>query len=91
MPPLPHWYRGIAAVTDFAVQVPMTQCPSWRFRVIGANGRGAIAFYLGAEATAPHEAFGITVLTLRDDRICEITSFLGAEHFPPFGLPASVV
>ena len=24
MPPLTHWYRGIAAVLDFAVQVPMT-------------------------------------------------------------------
>src|SRR6266566_3386888 len=26
MPPLPGWYHGIAAVTDFAVQVPMTRC-----------------------------------------------------------------
>ena len=28
MPPLPRWYHGIAAVTDFAVQVPMTRCPA---------------------------------------------------------------
>ncbi|HLJ98615.1 MAG TPA: sigma factor-like helix-turn-helix DNA-binding protein, partial [Streptosporangiaceae bacterium] len=30
MPSLPHWYRGIDAVTDFAVRVPITRCPSWR-------------------------------------------------------------
>jgi RNA polymerase sigma-70 factor (ECF subfamily) len=30
------------------------------------------------------------VLTLCGERIGEVTSFLGAEHFPPFGLPASL-
>ncbi|MBP2327922.1 RNA polymerase sigma-70 factor (ECF subfamily) [Kibdelosporangium banguiense] len=90
MPPLPHWYHGIAAVTDFAVQVPMTRCPSWRYRTISANGQPAIAFYLGTDAHGPHDAWSITVLSLRDDRIAEITSFLGAGHFPPFGLPASL-
>jgi RNA polymerase sigma-70 factor (ECF subfamily) len=30
------------------------------------------------------------VLTLRDDRIAEITSFVGDEHFDPFGLPVSL-
>ncbi|WP_134667229.1 MULTISPECIES: sigma-70 family RNA polymerase sigma factor [unclassified Amycolatopsis] len=90
MPPLPHWYRGRAAVTEFAFQVPMTRCPSWRFRLTRANAQPAVAFYLGGSATVPHEAWSITVLTLRDDRICDLTSFLGAEHFPAFGLPATV-
>ncbi|XVQ84529.1 hypothetical protein ACQP2K_37835 [Microbispora siamensis] len=88
MPPLPHWYRGIAAVTDFAVQVPLTRCPSWRYVLTGANSQPAVAFYLGEGAARPHTAWSITVLTLRDERICEITSFLGAEHFAGFGLPA---
>jgi RNA polymerase sigma-70 factor (ECF subfamily) len=30
------------------------------------------------------------VLTLRGDRIAEITSFVGPEHFAPFGLPDSL-
>ncbi|ATY14479.1 RNA polymerase subunit sigma-70 [Amycolatopsis sp. AA4] len=90
MPPLPQWYRGRAAVTEFAVQVPITRCPSWRFRLTSANAQPAVAFYLGGSATAPHEAWSITVLTLREDRICDLTSFLGAEHFPAFGLPATV-
>jgi RNA polymerase sigma-70 factor (ECF subfamily) len=90
MPPLPHWYHGIKAVVDFAVEVPMTRCPSWRHSTTGANGQPAVAFYLGADTTAPHNAWSITVLWVRDDRIAEITSFIGPEHFGPFGLPASV-
>ncbi len=90
MPPLPHWYHGIAAVTDFAVQVPMTRCPSWRHRPTRANGQPAVAFYLGADASSPHDAWSITVLTLHGRYIAEITSFLGADHFRPFGLPTSL-
>jgi RNA polymerase sigma-70 factor (ECF subfamily) len=90
MPPLPHWYHGLAAVTDFAVQVPMTRCPSWRHRLTSANGQPAVAFYVGNDASRQHAAWSITVLTLRGDHITEITSFLGRDHFPPFGLPASL-
>jgi len=90
MPPLPHWYRGIAAVTDFAVQVPLTRCPSWRYRLTGANGQPAVAFYLGPDAASAHAAWSITALTLRGGQIAEITSFLGEGHFPPFGLPGSL-
>jgi RNA polymerase sigma-70 factor (ECF subfamily) len=90
MPPLPHWYHGIAAVTDFALQVPMTRCPSWRHRPTTANGQPAVAFYLGTDAASPHVAWSIAVLTLRGARIAEITSFIGADHFRPFGLPASL-
>lgn len=90
MPPLPHWYRGITAVMDFAVEVPLTRCPSWRNRVISANGQPAVAFYVGAAPGARHDAWSITVLTLRGDQIAEITSFIGDEHFPAFGLPGTL-
>jgi RNA polymerase sigma-70 factor (ECF subfamily) len=30
------------------------------------------------------------MLTLRGKHIAEITSFIGSEHFAPFGLPASL-
>jgi RNA polymerase sigma-70 factor, ECF subfamily len=87
MPPLPHWYHGIDAVSDFAVQVPITRCPSWRYQLISANGQAAIAFYLGTDPAHPHHAFSITVLDLRDDRIAEITAFLDPDLFRLFGLP----
>jgi RNA polymerase sigma-70 factor (ECF subfamily) len=90
MPPLPHWYHGLAAVTEFAVEVPMTRCPSWRYLTTSANGQPAVAFYLGAQASGPHLAWSITVLTLRDTRIAEITSFLEPNYFTAFGLPATL-
>ncbi|MER7283617.1 RNA polymerase subunit sigma-70 [Dactylosporangium sp. NPDC000244] len=90
MPPLRHWYRGRSAVADFALAVPMTRCPSWRYRPISANGQPAVAFYVGPDADSDHLAWSITALTLRADRIATITSFLGAEHFPAFGLPSSL-
>ncbi|GAA4532908.1 sigma-70 family RNA polymerase sigma factor [Amycolatopsis samaneae] len=90
MPPLRHWYRGIEAVRDFAVEIPLTRCPSWRHRVTSANGQPAVACYLGGSADAPHLAWSINVLTLRDERIAEVTSFVGAEHFGAFGLPDSL-
>ena len=68
--------------------MPLTACPSWRFLTTGANGQPAVAFYLWHEADGAHLAWSITVLTLRDERIAEITSFLGAHHFAAFGLPA---
>ncbi|MFB7719967.1 sigma-70 family RNA polymerase sigma factor [Nocardia sp. NPDC056100] len=87
MPPLPHWYSGVDAVRDFAVQVPMTRCPNWRHRLISSNGQVAVAFYAGADAVQVHSAWAIAVLTLRDHRIAEITSFLDPGCFELFGLP----
>ncbi|MFD0970209.1 sigma-70 family RNA polymerase sigma factor [Plantactinospora endophytica] len=87
MPPLPHWYSGLPSVAEFARTVPMGLCPSWRTRLVSANGQPAVAGYVGADATAPHVAWAITVLTLRGDRIAGLTSFLDATHFPSFGLP----
>ncbi|PSL53589.1 RNA polymerase ECF family sigma subunit [Saccharothrix carnea] len=90
MPPMPHWYRGIEAVTDFAVRVPLTSCPPWRHLPTGANGQPAAACYLWDEGAGAYLAWSIDVLTLRGDRIREITSFVDGAHFPAFGLPASL-
>ncbi|MFF2818239.1 sigma-70 family RNA polymerase sigma factor [Kitasatospora cineracea] len=90
MPPLPHWYRGRDAVMAFARAVPLTRCPSWRTVPVEANSRPAVACYLGASADAVHTAWSITVLDLAaDGRIAGLVSFLGAEHFAPFGLPVN--
>jgi RNA polymerase sigma-70 factor (ECF subfamily) len=90
MPPLAQWYAGVAAVMDFAVAVPLTRCPSWRHRLTTANGQPAVAFYVGAAPDAVHSAWGVTVLTLRQDRVAQIVSFLGPEHAAAFGLPAEL-
>jgi RNA polymerase sigma-70 factor, ECF subfamily len=90
MPPLPHWYRGLADVRHWAAAVPLGSCGSWRHLPTGANGQPAVGCYLRDDAAGVHAAWSINVLTLRGDRIAEVTSFLGQEHFPAFGLPASL-
>ncbi|MGH3487622.1 MAG: sigma-70 family RNA polymerase sigma factor [Actinopolymorphaceae bacterium] len=90
MPPLPHWYRGIAAVTDFAVRVPLTGCGSWRHIPTSANAQPAVGSYLWNDEAGAHVSFAIDVLTLRGERVAEITAFIGPEHFEAFGLPASL-
>jgi RNA polymerase sigma-70 factor, ECF subfamily len=90
MPPLPHWYRGLGPVTDFAVRVPLTGCGSWRHIATSANGQPALACYLRNDGSDAHVGWSINVLTLRGDRIAEVTSFIGGEHFAAFGLPAAL-
>ncbi len=90
MPPLPHWYRGLEAVTDFAVRIPLTGCGAWRHRPTGANGQVAVASYLWDEEAAAYLAWSINVLTLRGSQIADVTSFLSPDHFARFGLPGSV-
>ncbi|ONI80691.1 RNA polymerase subunit sigma-70 [Saccharothrix sp. ALI-22-I] len=90
MPPLPHWHHGIEAVMDFAVRVPLTGCGSWRHIATTANGQPAVGCYLWDESAGTHRAWAINVLTLKGELISEVTSFVGAEHFPPFDLPASL-
>ncbi|MEV6157361.1 sigma-70 family RNA polymerase sigma factor [Nonomuraea sp. NPDC052129] len=90
MPPLPHWYHGLEAVADFARRIPLTACGSWRHLPVTANGQPAVACYLRNDGAGAHLAWSINVLTLRGEHIREVTSFIGAEHFTPFGLPASL-
>ncbi|GAA3122754.1 sigma-70 family RNA polymerase sigma factor [Streptosporangium carneum] len=87
MPPLGHWYRGIEAVTDFAVRIPLTGCGSWRHLPTGANGQPGVGCYLWDDEAGAHLGWAVDVLTLRGGRIAEVTSFLGSGHFAGFGLP----
>jgi RNA polymerase sigma-70 factor (ECF subfamily) len=90
MPPLPHWYQGLPAVTDWAVRVPLGSCGGWRHLPTSANGQPAVACYLWDDAAGAHLAWAVNVLTLRGDRIAGVTSFLGREQVTAFGLPAAL-
>ncbi len=79
--------------------LPRNSCDCWRpagrprraGRIEAARCcQPAVASYVGTDPAAEHLAWSITVLTLRGEHIAEITSFLGAYHFAPFGLPASL-
>lgn len=93
MPPLPHWYAGLAAVSDFARRVPLGGCGDWRHLPVVANGTPALALYLrppDADPGAPHDAWAVTVLDVRDDGVAGLTTFIGGEHHARFGLPPSM-
>lgn len=87
MPPLRGWYAGLPAVRNFAECVPMRSCGRWRHLPTTANAQPATASYLPPPGADVFGAWSIDVLTVCDDRIAAITSFIGAEHFAAFGLP----
>lgn len=89
MPPLPHWYHGLAAAVDFAERVPFTRCGSWRHLPATASAQPAVACYRWDAAAGEHRAWSISVLTLRGPRISAITSFVDEIHFVRLGLPLS--
>jgi RNA polymerase sigma-70 factor (TIGR02960 family) len=86
MPPLPLAYRGRHAIAMFFDTVPADgDLAAIRLVPVGANGQPAVAAYVRAGDRA--DAYGIMVLTVRQDQIGEITGFADPSLFPLFGLP----
>jgi RNA polymerase sigma-70 factor (ECF subfamily) len=90
MPPQPSWYQGRDAIDVFLGLRPLAPDTHFRLTPIAASGQPALAAYIRHERTGAFEAESIVVLTLRDDRIEEITAFRNGELFPRFGLPDSI-
>jgi RNA polymerase sigma-70 factor (ECF subfamily) len=91
MPPAPHEYHGIPAITDF-FRTSMTFRGLRRLSLVPtrANTQPAFGAYLAEnEGTAAGPA-GLIVLTLTGDRIGAITRFHTNHLLPRFGLPESV-
>jgi RNA polymerase sigma-70 factor (ECF subfamily) len=87
MPPQPSWYQGREAVATFLARFPLAEHQRFRLRPVGANGQPALAAYWWSDELGVYEAESIVVLTLRGDRIEEITAFRTPEIFRRFGLP----
>ena len=92
MPPAPIEYQGPRAIGRFLSTVPGGGALE-RFRLIStrANGQPAFGCYLRDPHAAVARAYGLMVLTLRDDQIVAITGFPDTSVFPSFGLPRSLV
>ena len=88
MPPQPTWYHGRDAVATFLRAVALAPRNRWRLLPVSANGQPAFAEYLWNEAAGHYAAEAVTVLTLADDLIADITSFRYPELFARFGLSA---
>jgi RNA polymerase sigma-70 factor (ECF subfamily) len=87
MPPIPTWFRGRAAISEFLRARPMSGDERWRLVPTRANGQLAFAHYQWKPDRERFVAHGIDVLTLEGPRIRDITAFLTPEAFGPFGLP----
>ncbi|HEY1573332.1 MAG TPA: RNA polymerase subunit sigma-70 [Pseudonocardiaceae bacterium] len=87
MPPYPQDYVGHAAIARFLTEFGFADGRRFRLVPTRANGQPAFGRYrIEPDGTAI--AHGLTMVTLRGDRISHVTSFLNATSvFARFGLP----
>jgi RNA polymerase sigma-70 factor, ECF subfamily len=85
MPPLGTWYQGLDAVIPFLVEYPLSD--RWRHLPVRASGQLAVGCYLWRAEERQYAAAVLDVLTLRGDRIAEVTGFVTPRLFARFGLP----
>jgi RNA polymerase sigma-70 factor (ECF subfamily) len=90
MPPMPTWYRGRDAVAAFLRARPLAAEESWRLVPARANGQLALGKYRWNGERGSFMPHGVNVLTLRGERIQEITAFLTPEAFQRFRLPDEI-
>jgi RNA polymerase sigma-70 factor (ECF subfamily) len=90
MPPMATWYQGREAIAVFLRNQPLAGGNSWRLVPTSANGQPAFGKYQWVETAGAFVAHGVMVLTLRDDRIAEITAFLDPTALEWFGLPKEI-
>ena len=90
MPPIPTWFQGRDVVAAFLGAWPLAHARSWRMIPIRASGQLAFGAYALDPARGVYRGHVIEVITLRGDRISEITAFMSPERFGAFGLPPTV-
>ena len=86
MPPIVSWYRGLEAIEIMFRTVAFANQRSWRMLPTSANGQLAVGTY-ERDSSGVHVPHGVTVLTLRGDKIEEIAAYYGPWMLERFGLP----
>jgi RNA polymerase sigma-70 factor (ECF subfamily) len=91
MPPLPTWYAGRAAIITAAREKVFAGDAQgrWLMQSIRANRQPACAVYQRDEAGI-YRAFGISVLTIEQDQVADIITFIDPRLFSQFNLPLEV-
>jgi RNA polymerase sigma-70 factor (ECF subfamily) len=82
MPPLASWFHGSEAIRIFLALSPMSGAWRWKALLTQANGQPALAFYTWNDDDQAYRPFALNVLTLRGDRISDVTAFI-ARTPPP--------
>jgi RNA polymerase sigma-70 factor (ECF subfamily) len=86
MPPTATWFRGRDVIAAFLRATALDGTRGWRMVPTTANGQPATGAYL-RERSGAYTPYGLTVLTLRADRIAEIVTFRDPSAPERFGLP----
>jgi RNA polymerase sigma-70 factor (ECF subfamily) len=81
MPPCPMWFRGIETVAAFLGDYPLRE--KWRHIPTRANGQLAVGCYMWDGER--YAAAVLDVLTLRGDKVVDVTAFLAPWLFRRFG------
>ena len=82
------WYQGRDAVTAFLENGPGTV--RWRHLPASASGQLAVGCYVWDAERGDYEAAVLDVLTVRGQRIAEVTGFIAPRLFARFGLPERI-
>jgi RNA polymerase sigma-70 factor, ECF subfamily len=82
MPPLRSWFGGRDEIAAFLAKYPLSGQWRWRHLAARANGQPARAFYVWDEQEQAYLPFALNVLTLRGDRICDVTAFVARSIEP---------
>ncbi|WP_214403277.1 sigma factor-like helix-turn-helix DNA-binding protein, partial [Pseudonocardia lacus] len=82
MPPIPTWFTGRAAVVGFLGARVLRHPDRWRMVPVRANGQPAAIMY--EHVGGDWVEHGVTVLTVRGDRIARITAFNDPALVPTF-------
>jgi RNA polymerase sigma-70 factor (ECF subfamily) len=88
MPPMTVWYQGREAVTGFLAEHALRA--RWRHLPARAGGQLAVGCYMWDPERGSYTASVLDVLTVRGDRIAEVTGFVAPRLFHRFGLPAEL-
>jgi RNA polymerase sigma-70 factor (ECF subfamily) len=76
MPPLASWFRGHDEIAVFLAKGPLSGEWRWRRLPAQANGQPAVAAYTWREDEQAFLPFALDVLTMRGDRIADVTAFI---------------
>ena len=85
MPPLASWFGGREAIRIFLAGWPLSGDWRWRPLATRANGQPALAFYAWDPDEGCHMPFALNVLTLRGDKISDVTAFVARATDIPAG------
>jgi RNA polymerase sigma-70 factor (ECF subfamily) len=97
MPPSPSWYQGRNAIGVFVAATvfgesemfPGEPIRRWRLLPTHADGSPAFAIYQRAEKDE-YQPFGLIALTIVENKLSQIISFIDPSLPPLFGLPAKL-